>query len=283
MDLKQLVMLALQVSIVATVFGFGLRATFQDLLYLLRRPGLLARSLLAMFVIMPVVAVTLDVLFELRRELEIVLVALALSPVPPLLPGREQNAGGHPPYALGLMTIVAVLSIFTVPLTTALLGRYFDRPFAMSPGAIATAVFVSAVLPLAAGLAFRTMLPAVAARIAKPVALVAKVMLTAGVLAILAGSLPAALPMIGKGTLLAMAGFVVIGLVVGHLLGGPDENHRVVLALSTASRHPAIALTVAKANFPDQPYLGATILLYLLVSVILGIPYQAWQSRRVKS
>ena len=47
MDLKQLVVLALQISIIATVFGFGLKATIADLLYLVHRPGLLARSLLA--------------------------------------------------------------------------------------------------------------------------------------------------------------------------------------------------------------------------------------------
>ena len=43
MDLKQIVVLVLQVSIVCTVLGFALKATFADLLYLFRRPGLLAR------------------------------------------------------------------------------------------------------------------------------------------------------------------------------------------------------------------------------------------------
>jgi BASS family bile acid:Na+ symporter len=53
-----------------------------------------------------------------------------------------------------------------------------------------------------------------------------------------------------------------------------------VLALSTASRYPGIALAVAKANFPDEPDLGATIVLYLLVNLIIGLPYQVWQKRR---
>jgi hypothetical protein len=39
MDLKQIVMPALQVSIVCTAFGFGLRATSDNLLYLIRRPA----------------------------------------------------------------------------------------------------------------------------------------------------------------------------------------------------------------------------------------------------
>ncbi len=70
MDLKQLVVLALQVSVACTVVGFGLRTTVHDLLYLVRRPGLLARSLLAMFVVMPVVAVLLAVSFDFRPTVE---------------------------------------------------------------------------------------------------------------------------------------------------------------------------------------------------------------------
>jgi BASS family bile acid:Na+ symporter len=71
-----------------TVFGFGLRASFDDVLYLFHRPGLLGRSLLAMFVIMPIVAVALLRLFDAPRNVEIVLVALAISPIPPLLPKK---------------------------------------------------------------------------------------------------------------------------------------------------------------------------------------------------
>jgi hypothetical protein len=40
MDLKQLVMLGLQISIVCTVFGYGLKTTTAALLDVLRRPAL---------------------------------------------------------------------------------------------------------------------------------------------------------------------------------------------------------------------------------------------------
>jgi BASS family bile acid:Na+ symporter len=63
------------------------------------------------------------------------------------------------------------------------------------------------------------------------------------------------------------------------MLGGPEAEHATVLALSTASRHPAIALAVAKINFPNEPYLGATILLYLLVLTALTLPYVARRRR----
>ena len=49
-----------------------------------------------------------------------------------------------------------------------------------------------------------------------------------------------------------------------------------VLALASAGRHPGIALALASANFPEEKF-GGIILLYLLVSAILTIPYLRWR------
>jgi hypothetical protein len=50
-----------------------------------------------------------------------------------------------------------------------------------------------------------------------------------------------------RSTVLIIAGMAVFGPIVGHALGGPDPDNRTVLALSTTSRHPAIALASAVA------------------------------------
>lgn len=283
MTLQQSIVLALQASIFMTVFDFGLQATFDDVLYVVRRPSLLVRSLVAMFVIMPVVAVTLAETFTFLESIEIALVALSISPIPPLLPGKEKDAGGDASYGLGLMAIAAGLSIVILPLTLQLLGRYFGRSFAMSSGAIARVVLTSVILPLAAGLALRAIAPRLARRLRKPVGLVARTVLVIGVLGLLAGVLPAALALVGNGTLVALAVFAAAGLIVGHWLGGPRDDDRLVLALSTASRHPAIALAVASANFPDEPNLGASIVLYLLVNTLVAFPFLAWRKRRASA
>src|SRR5262245_58579773 len=135
MDARHLVILILQISIIATVFGFGLKTTMTDLMYLVRRPGLLLRSLIAMLVIMPLVAVTLDRVFDFSHTVEVALVALSISPVPPLLPQREAKAGGHQSYGLALMAILALFSIVLVPLALKLLELIYQRPYA-APGAI---------------------------------------------------------------------------------------------------------------------------------------------------
>ena len=55
MDVQPLIAWAFQLSIVAMVFALGLGTTTEDVRQLLRRPGLLGRSLLAIFVIVPVI------------------------------------------------------------------------------------------------------------------------------------------------------------------------------------------------------------------------------------
>jgi len=279
MDLKQIVLLALQVSIMFTVFGFGLNATVGDLLYVVRRPGLLARSLLAVWVVMPAIAVGLVLAFHFRPEVEIVLIALAISPVPPLLPTKEVKAGGHSDFGVGLMAILCLLSIVAVPLALELLERVTGHPLGMAPGAVAALVVKAALAPLLAGMVFRAALPAIAGRIAKPMALVAKVLLLVAAVPLLIVAMPAIGAEIGGLTVAAMVIFVVAGLAIGHLLGGPDPDHSMVLALSAACRHPAIALAIAAANFPNLRF-GAIILLYVLVNGVAAIPYLTWQKRR---
>ncbi len=280
MDLKQLVMLAFQVSILATVFGFGLRASPDVVLYLIRRPGLLVRSLFAVLVVMPIVAVVLARAFDFRPVAEIALIALAISPLPPLLPKKESKAGGRQSYGLALMVVLAMFAIVTVPLSAEILQRVFGRPLGVAPGAIARVVLLMAVLPLAAGMTVRATLPALAGRIEPLVTGVARVLMPLAILALLAGTWRAVWAAVGDGSVVAMVAFVAAGLLVGHLSGAPDPEDSVVLALSSACRHPAIALSIAAANFPDEHFAG-TILLYLIVNTIVGAAYLAWRRKQV--
>jgi BASS family bile acid:Na+ symporter len=87
------------------------------------------------------------------------------------------------------------------------------------------------------------------------------------------------LALIGNGTLLGIIAFLVIGLAVGHLLGGPAPNDRTVLALATATRHPAVAVAIAQIVFPAEKAVLATTLLYMLVGLAVTLPYVAWRKK----
>ena len=282
MALQQIILFALQASIMVTVFGFGLAATKDDLLYVVSRPGLFGRSVLAMFVVMPVLAVALAKWFDFRPEVEIAIVALAFSPIPPLLPRRQDKAAGRPSHALGLMVTMALLSIAIIPLSTHLLSLFYGQPFAMGPGPIARLILLVVILPLFAGIVVHALIPRLAQRIARPALLVAGILLPVGGVAILIASAHVVMALIGNGTLVVILAFIVAGLAVGHALGGPAPEDRAVLALSTATRHPGIAMTVTAANYPGDHNIAAAILLYFVLNIAVSIPYVMWQRRRLQ-
>ena len=185
MDLKQLVMLGLQVSIVCMVFGYGLKTTTTALLDVVRRPALLARSVLCVLVIVPALAFALARFFEIRHEVEVALVALAISPVPPLLPMKETKAGGRISYGLGLLALLALRSVVTIPLAAEILERLFKRPLAVAPLAVARLALITVLVPLVAGIVVHA--PEIAERIAPGLSLGAKVLLVVAAIALLAG------------------------------------------------------------------------------------------------
>ena len=124
MDVKQLVPLGVTVSLMLTVFSFGLAATLDDALYLVRRPGLFVRSLLSMFVVVPLAVLAMTRLFPFPFTVEACLVALSVSPVPPVLPKRLHKSGAQSGYPIGLLATMSVLSIVIVPLAVDLTGRF---------------------------------------------------------------------------------------------------------------------------------------------------------------
>jgi bile acid:Na+ symporter, BASS family len=280
MSLQTLIPIVLEASMLLSVLAIGLRASAQDATYLFRRPAELGRALLAMNVLMPLFAVALVSIFDLRPAVAIALVALAVSPIPPLLPNKLTKAGGTKSYAIGLLVAAGVLAIVFVPAALEILELIFNIPLKMNLGSVAALICTTVLLPLALGIAVHDRLPSLAKRLVRPIAQIAGIALLASVIAILFSAAPSIWSLIGNGIVIALAAFVLVGLTIGHVLGGPEPENRSALAISTASRHPGIAIAIAVANFPQQKLATAAVLLYLLVNAVFSLPYHFWLKHR---
>ena len=279
MNLQVLIVTALKASTALSVFAIGLNSRFSEGAYLLSRPTKLARSFFAMDLIMPVFAAATVWAFDLPAAIEVSLVALAISPVPPVLPKKQIKAHGEPSYAIGLSVLAAAVAIVFIPIAIELLSRFFQTPAHMGTWPIAQLVFVTVLAPLATGMLIKRFAPAIALRAFHPVAFTGAVLLVIGILPVLFTAWPAIIALVGNGTILAVTAFVFFGLAIGHLLGGPDPHDRTVLALATATRHPGIALAIGATNFPELKAIQPAILLYVFVCVILTAPYVVWRKR----
>jgi bile acid:Na+ symporter, BASS family len=270
-------------SVFLTVLGMGLAATWDDATYLVRKPALLARSLLSMFVIMPIVCVCAALLFHLPPAVRVALVALAISPVPPLLPQKELTAGGHGAYAISLVAIAAALSIVYVPLVTSLLAEWFNHPAEVSIGVDARIVLTGILVPLALGMAIRAWMPSLAERAAKPARLIGVMLVLLCLLPILIRLWPLITSFFGDGTLLMLALITLVGTGVGHFLGGPDGWDRTVLGLSTSARHPGVAIAITTSAVEQRPLALAAVALYMLVVTVVTVPYVLWRNKAART
>ena len=280
MNLTAAILLVLKASIILSVFAIGLKATFADATFLFRRPGHLIRALLSMNVLMPFTAFAVATSFDLDPPVKIALVALSVSPTPPILPKKALKAGGTEAYTIGLLVAAAALSIIVIPLSMEIFERLTGVSLVMEAGAVAALVLTTILAPLLAGIAVRTVAHSIADRIAGPIGILAFVLLVASAVPILIGLAETAFSVIRDGTVLSLAAFALAGLVIGHMFGGSEPDNRPVLALATASRHPAVALAIGHANFPEQKLTGAAVFLYLILCGILSALYLSWVKRQ---
>ena len=279
MSLQTLILILLKASILLTVFAIGLRASARDATFLFRRPGKFLRAFVALAVLMPLLAVALVLLFDLNRAVEIALIALAISPIPPILPNKLTKTGATESYAIGLLVAAGLLAIIFVPAAIVILDQVFKAPLQMTLWSVASLVFMTIVLPLGLGIAVNRLAPTLAERLVSPISKIGGIGLLLCVAGILFSMASAIWTLTGNGTLLAIAAFVLGGLAIGHLLGGPEPENRAALAMATASRHPGIAIALAVANFPKEKLAMAAVLLYLLVNALISIPYLMWIKR----
>jgi BASS family bile acid:Na+ symporter len=230
-----------------------------------------------MGLVMPLFALAVAAFTGIPDPVKIALVALSAAPVPPLLPGKASKVSTAHDYAIGLMFVAALAAIAYVPLVFGIAGNLFGVN-AHVP--LATVVFVTSLTvlaPLAAGVVGRRFWPALAGRVARPIAIAAMTLLILSVLPVLVILIPRAVALAHDGSVAGVAGFVVVGLVAGYLLGGPDAEHRNVLSMAASWRHPGLALAVSSAAFPHEKNMIAAIGLYILVNFLVDSGVIVWR------
>ena len=235
------------------VFAAGLQARRDDLLLIWRQPWLLARSFVAMYLLVLLVllvAVAMVSVFDLPTHTRAALLLLAISAGAPLLPRRLIGLGSNPAYAFGLLVAASLLAVLSVPLSLALLAPWLPVELAISPGRVAVALGISFLLPLLAGMLLGRLLPGPAGRLAEPLSRVGMIALAVGMAVLLVANRQILIHL-GLPTFLAFAGFSLAALAIGHLLGGPD--HRLPLAVACATRHVNLVLVIiARVRGPSM-------------------------------
>lgn len=271
---------AIKASLALTVFGLGLRATPGDVIYLLRRPRLLVRTVLAMNLVTPLVVLMVALGFRVDHAITLGLVAVALSPIPPLLPVNALNPSGEGSYANGAMLAASLVAIVTVPTAVRVMSDLLGVPMQVREATIARIVILGVVFPFAIGVLVQRMAPAWSDGAHDLVASLAGVMLLVGMIPLVAYSWAAMIGLLTSVTFIAILAGTVACTVVGHVLGGPDAEHRTILGLATSWHHPAVALVIVKHVYPGDRHAIASVLLVLGAGAAASLFYRLWRHAR---
>jgi BASS family bile acid:Na+ symporter len=267
----EIVQAVVKIAVPLVAFSVGLSSASSELKWLWKRPALLARSLIAVMVLVPAAAVVLVRTVELPSEVAAGLLVVAISVGPVAALKKSKARGGDHNYAVGLDVTLLLASLIYVPIAVAIIGGVFGRQLQIGVGEVARVILPLQLLPLIAGLALGRFAPNVAAKIDKPVAVVANVLLAAVALVVVVAMFKPMAAIGGRG-LLALMALAITAVLIGELLGGPEEGARPVLASFAAMRFPALAISLASLTAVG-PALVPVVVAYLLVSAVILAVY----------
>lgn len=241
------------------MLSIGLQVTPADLRQRVVGHGLLLRTLLASFVVVPAIGILLAHFASADAGTATAYVLLACTPGGISALQFTTKAKGAAAYAGVTAALLSLLAVFLSPL---LLAAAMPAEVAVvAPYARAFSfLLLSLVLPMVLGMAVCAKAPAVAPRLAKGLGLVSVVLFVV-LLVLLLAPRKAAIQQIGGQAVGLLLLFVLLSMLVGWLLGGPGTGTRQVLASATSMRNVPLALAIAVRTFPD-----ATALLPALIA-----------------
>lgn len=272
-NIKELLSSFAQIAVFATLLSMGLVLGFSGMARLWRQPGLLVRSVIAAFVLVPMAAMILVWVLPLSFEVRAGIGAMAIIPGAPFTYRKMLKGAGDPELAGSFQATMALLAVVLVPLWLAILAAMYPNDAEASVAVVGRQILMVQGIPLLCGAAIRQWLPDFAEEFAEPLNRISSAMLAGVVVVVLAIGLAMVLK---AGPLPILAGVLMAAaaLVAGHYLGGPDPLTRQTIAQATASRNAGLAIALITLNFPNVAHeILVTIAAYAVMTAIASKIY----------
>jgi bile acid:Na+ symporter, BASS family len=267
--------------LITSMLSVGMTATMKDLRSLLASRGLLFRSLIANFVVVPIIGIALVKVLPWKPDAATALLILACTPGGLSALQFTTKVKGEKFFAGSSAFLMSFLAVFLSPLllTLVLPG---DASIVVPYGRALLFIVVFLLLPLVVGMLVGNRAERPAEKLSKLLGIVSVVLFIAVIL-LLKGDRKEAMNAIGKEALLYMLLFIVLTMIAGWLMAGRQKEARPVLATVTSMRNVALCLLIALKTFPDpavQTPLVAFSALMVTPNMILAILWAVWSKKK---
>jgi BASS family bile acid:Na+ symporter len=279
---KALKILAL-VTLVEMMIYVGLSASVRDVAETVKNWSLVARGIFANYVLFPALTIGLLLLFQAQPLVAVGFMILAVCPAGPYGAAYTAIAKGNVGVAAGLMIIlVGLSSLFSPALLHVLVPLVSGSELTkVNVSKIVVTLLLGQMLPLLTGLAVHHWRPRLAARLVGPAEKGAKILNTAFLLLVLYAQFKSLLAIRLLG-LLGMLILLVTSIAIGWLAGGPGNENRKSMALTTAVRNNGVGMVIATGSFAGTPAVTATVV-YGTVGVLGALVFAVRWGRRASA
>lgn len=271
--------------IVATLFAvmvsLGLSLPLDRLQEYRRQKRMIARVLIGSCLLVPLVGLlVLLAPLGISHPARLALALMAVCPSAPLTLHKAHTSGGDRGLAALLQVSAAAVAIVSVPLLALAYTTVFHvSGWEITPIQVGGQIIKAQLLPLGIGVVLRRWKPSLADRLQPSISRVANLLLLVLIVLILLKVGPQILRFLqgDLAGLAAVVAMVLASLAIGQLLGAGPPHVRTTTALVTSMRNPGLALLLAHVYAPHVKGLTLGILSYLLLTVLLSIPYLRWR------
>lgn len=272
----------LNLFVVLVMLSIGLHVSGGELLKVLRNGALFTRTMLANCVLIPALGFLLVNLFPLTPDASIGILLLAAIPGTPIALQFTRQAKTRLAFAAVMTFLLSLVSIVLTPLVFEVMPRIAQRSERPILNLIASMLlYISA--PLFVGLLVAQRVPVTARRLILPLNILASGVFIFVMWETRLARREALYSIAGRGTILAMFLLLIMSMIIGWLIGGPDNESRRVLATSTGMRSVIVVLYIARYCFPGTHiYMIPIVYLSLMVpaNLLFHLAFVAWHKLR---
>ncbi len=264
--LTQSLPITLAIFLASAMLSLGLDLTTRQIVEPLRNRRLVAVSLLANVVVVPLIALGLTALIPMEPALRIGLLLYAFATGVEAGPKLVQLARGNAAFAVGLLAVQIAITVVFVPMAISLVVP--DAHVAR--GALMLKLLVVVVLPLGIGLYLKARHDAIATRLSAimhPLSATLLLVVFAQVIYVNADEIL----LLPFNALLAGMLLFAISFVAGYYMAGPEKINRRALAIMTFARNGSITMTIASQVFVHDPKVLVMVTVLTTVSVVIGV------------
>lgn len=265
------------------MIGAGLQLDRRRLVETLRHYGLLGRAFLANFVLVPLFAILIVRFFHVEGGVAVGIVLMSMAPgVPFLVNSAGRAAGGSLSFALTIAFCFTSLSVITIPLTIALIALLIPHAPVLPVPAVKflTTLVVFQLVPLLIGAWIGPRLTSSTAdklvRVFNLLFALSALLLVVLIFKTIVDSIAS---VYGHGNLFIIAVIGLFSILLGWLLGGPNDQYRRTLAIATLMRNVGLCALIGTQDIFKGTLVLPTIFAYLIITFVLSLPLRVYFKR----